>query len=227
MALRSLGSIPASRTITSFRLISLGLDWLFSHRYKVEIRLHHVSPGNIAPQINIGTFDGTFKKSTFDIPSPWGVLFLTDIFVKSTKHKGSSAGEKYSDGGGMYLSVKAAGKYWRFDYRCNGKRKTLAFGVYPAVSLSKARIKRDEARQLLADGADPGVAKKQAKLNSDDAAQNTFQKLGEEWLEKTTAKRKAITQERVAQLLKMDIYPFIGKIPISQTWAYLQHYRAL
>lgn len=141
---------------------------------------------------------------------------LTDIFVKNVKHKGSLAGEKYSDGGGMYLLVKAPGKYWRLDYRGNGKRKTLALGVYPDVSLGKARVKRDDARQLLADGTDPGVAKKQARLNSNDAAQNTFEKLGGEWLEKTATKRKAITQERVSQLLNADIYPFIGKIPISQ-----------
>lgn len=141
---------------------------------------------------------------------------LTDIFVKNVTYKGSPTGEKHSDGGAMYLLVKAAGKYWRFDYRINGKRKTLALGVYPDVVLRKARIKRDEARQLLADGTDPGTAKKQAKLNIDVAAQNTFKKLGEEWLDKTATNRKAVTQERVAQLLKMDIYPFIGKIPISQ-----------
>jgi len=36
------------------------------------------------------------------------------------------------------------------DYRFNGKAKTLALGVYPAVSLAKARQRRDKARELLA-----------------------------------------------------------------------------
>jgi hypothetical protein len=31
---------------------------------------------------------------------------------------------KLSDEKGLYLLVKSAGKYWRFDYRFAGKRKT-------------------------------------------------------------------------------------------------------
>ena len=61
-------------------------------------------------------------------------MSLTDTFVKSVKHTASPAGGKHWDGGGMYLLVNAGGKYWRMDYRFAGKRKTLALGVYPAVS---------------------------------------------------------------------------------------------
>ena len=53
-------------------------------------------------------------------------MVLTDIFIKTVKPTGKPNGDKYADGGGMYLLVKAAGKYWRFDYRFEGKRKTLA-----------------------------------------------------------------------------------------------------
>jgi hypothetical protein len=38
---------------------------------------------------------------------------LTDTFVKQVKQL-KSAGDKYSDGQGMYLLVNSAGKYWRF-----------------------------------------------------------------------------------------------------------------
>ena len=51
---------------------------------------------------------------------------LTDTFIKNTKHSGKAAGDKHSDGGGLYLHVKAAGKYWRLAYRFEGKQKTLA-----------------------------------------------------------------------------------------------------
>lgn len=64
---------------------------------------------------------------------------LTDVFVKNVKSKGAAAGEKHTDGGGLYLLVKKAGKYWRLDYRYLDKRKTLAVGVYPAVSLAQGR----------------------------------------------------------------------------------------
>ena len=86
-------------------------------------------------------------------------MALTDTFVKQVKHSGNDAGDKYRDGDGMYLHVKSGGKYWRMDYRFADKRKTMALGVYPAVSLLKARQRRDRAREQLADGIDPGAAK--------------------------------------------------------------------
>jgi hypothetical protein len=66
-------------------------------------------------------------------------MALTATFVKQVKHKGAAIGERYADGGGMYLRVKAAGKYWRLDYRIDGRAKTLALGAYPDVTLEKAR----------------------------------------------------------------------------------------
>jgi hypothetical protein len=68
----------------------------------------------------------------------------TDTFVRQVKPIKPS-GDKHADGGGMYLLVKPTGKYWRMDYRHLGRRKTLALGVYPAISLAKARKRRDEA----------------------------------------------------------------------------------
>ena len=79
-------------------------------------------------------------------------MALTDTFVKNTKASGLPAGDKHTDGQGLYLHVKTAGKYWRLNYRFAGKQKTLALGVYPAVSLAKARKRRDAARELLAEG---------------------------------------------------------------------------
>ena len=90
-------------------------------------------------------------------------MALTDTFVKNVKHTGAPAGDKHADGGGMYLLVNAAGKYWRINYRFADKRKTLALGVYPDVGLADARIKRQAARKLLADDFDPGEAKKASK----------------------------------------------------------------
>ncbi|WP_436312199.1 Arm DNA-binding domain-containing protein [Variovorax sp. LjRoot84] len=54
-------------------------------------------------------------------------MALGDTFVRQVKHTGKPSGDKYSDGGGMYLLVSAAGKYWRMDYRLDGKRRTLVW----------------------------------------------------------------------------------------------------
>jgi integrase len=143
-------------------------------------------------------------------------MALTDTFVKQVKHTGKPTGDKHSDGGSMFLLVKTGGKYWRMDYSHADKRKTLALGVYPAVSLAKARQRRDKARELLADGIDPGTAKKEEKQAMAAAAANTFETVAREWLEKTKAERIESTQLKRLTWLEKDVFPFIGAMPIAQ-----------
>jgi hypothetical protein len=116
-----------------------------------------------------GTFDGIPKYRQTSIPPNRGTHGTDRHLHQERKTQRKPAGDKHRDGSGMYLLVNAGGKYWRMDYRFADKRKTLALGVYPEVSLAKARQRRDKARELLADGIDPGIAKreeKQAKAGS-------------------------------------------------------------
>lgn len=142
-------------------------------------------------------------------------MALTDTFIKNAKHSGASAGDKHSDGGGLYLHITKAGKYWRMNYRFTGKQKTLALGVYPAVSLAEARQGRDKARKLLAQDLDPSVAKREDKQATAAAAANTFESVAREWLAKTAADRQATTQGKITTWLEKDVIPFIGTMPIS------------
>ena len=87
-----------------------------------------------------GTFGGIGKYHHSTYRQTECLMPLSDTFLKnSAKHSGVSAGDKHTDGGGIYLLVTKAGRYWRMNYRFAGKRKTLALGIYPAVSLAKAR----------------------------------------------------------------------------------------
>jgi len=106
---------------------------------------------------------------------------LTDTFVKQVKHSGKAAGDKYSDGGGLYLHVTKSGRYWRMAYRFGGKQKTVAFGVYPAVTLAQARKRRDAAREQLASDLDPGLVKQAAKAARALAGENTFEAVAREY----------------------------------------------
>lgn len=142
-------------------------------------------------------------------------MALTDTAIKTIKHSGKPAGDKHSDGGGMYLLVKAAGKYWRMDYTHADKRKTLALGVYPAVSLKMARELRDKARELLANGTDPSTAKRQDKQAIADAAVNTFEAVARDWLAKTAANREGTTQDKIETWFVKDVFPFMGHMPIA------------
>lgn len=73
---------------------------------------------------------------------------------------------KLADEKDLYLFIQSSGsKLCRFDYRFGGKRKTLAFGSFPQVTLSDARDRRDAARKLWADDADPGETKKAIKAS--------------------------------------------------------------
>jgi integrase len=143
-------------------------------------------------------------------------MALNDTYLKnSTKHIGSAAGDKHADGGGMYLLVKAAGKYWRLDYRFADKRKTLALGTYPEISLLEARQRREAARKQLAHGIDPGVAKQEAKQAQAATLANTFENVARDWMKKTDADRSASTTKKIDNWLTHDVYPYLGAMPIS------------
>jgi hypothetical protein len=98
---------------------------------------------------------------------------LTELGLR--KAKPSSKPKKLSDGGGLFILLHPSGsKYWRMKYRFMGKEKLLAFGVWPEVSLTEARKKRNEAKQLLKSGKDPSAAKKNLKASQKVAQSNTF-----------------------------------------------------
>ena len=144
-------------------------------------------------------------------------MALTDTGIRQVKHSGAPAGDKLSDGGGMYLLVTATAKCWRMNYRFDGKQKTLALGIYPAVSLAQARERREDARKLLAavPPIDPSRAKREEKLNRAAAAAQTLEVVARQWLAKTAADRAANTQHKVTVALENNIFPYLGKSPIS------------
>ena len=81
---------------------------------------------------------------------------LTHLKVERAKPKEKQY--KLADERGMYLLVHPkGGKWWRLDYRYQGKRKTLSLGIYPDVSIKVARKKRDDARSILDGGVDPVI----------------------------------------------------------------------
>ena len=109
---------------------------------------------------------------------------LTNKAIENAKPKDKAY--KLSDGDGMYLYVTPKGqKYWRLDYRFEGKRKTLALGVFPEVSLKKARERRGAARTQLTDGIDPALHRKAEKLAK--AGKESFEAIAHEWFEKFSA----------------------------------------
>src|SRR6187455_186999 len=99
-------------------------------------------------------------------------MALTDTAVRNAKP--AEKPYKLTHGKGLYLLVNSTGRYWRLDYRFAGKRKTLALGVYPDVTLANARERRDDARKLLANGTDPSLVMTARKRATRQSAENNF-----------------------------------------------------
>ena len=94
---------------------------------------------------------------------------LKDVAVRNAKP--AAKARKLSDGGGLHVLIQpTGGKLWRLAYRFAGKQKTLALGVYPAISLEEARRRRDEAKKLLARSIDPSVQRKADKHAGKDSS---------------------------------------------------------
>src|SRR5215467_7363576 len=94
---------------------------------------------------------------------------LRDTTVRNARP--SAKPRKLSDGGGLHVLIQPTGsKLWRLAYRFAGKQKTLALGIYPAVSLEEARRHRDEAKKLLARSIDPSVQRRADKQAGKDSS---------------------------------------------------------
>lgn len=116
---------------------------------------------------------------------------------------------KYTDGRGLHLLVTPnGGKYWRFNFSFEGKQKTLAFGVYPDISLARARERLQEARTQLAEGIDPAVAKQTVGL--------TFEALARQWFEHWSVGRHVGHAKYVLRRLEADIFHALGARPVAE-----------
>jgi integrase len=138
---------------------------------------------------------------------------LSDIQCKSAKPE--SKPYKLSDGNGLYLLINSVGKYWRYDYRYMGKRKTIPFGTYPAISLKQARQKLIDAKRQLADGIDPMSARKAEKQAAKERASQTFERIAREWHITKAGDWSEPYFKHVLQNLERYLFPVIGNRPIA------------
>ena len=135
--------------------------------------------------------------------------------VKCRNAKGQTSPYKLSDGGGLYLLVNPDGaKYWRLAY--HGKQRTLALGIYPAVGLTEARARRDDAKRTLAANVDPSAVKRERKRAAKIATGNTFEAIAREWHENWKDARTAYYAGQILRRLEADVFPAIGRRPIAE-----------
>ena len=119
-----------------------------------------------------------------------------------------------SDSNGLALLVHRNGsKYWSFRYSYQGKRRKLSLGVYPHVSLKRAREKRDECRIQLADGLAPSEIALDTHVSK-----KRFRDVAGEWdafrAPRLTQGRKG-SAAQARRYLDKDILPVIGEMAIA------------
>jgi len=139
---------------------------------------------------------------------------LTDVKVRQCKAE--TKARKISDGGGLFLLVTpAGGKLWRWKYRYQGTPKLMALGKYPDVSLTLARERHRQGRELLATGVDPMGQRKSDRLRARESDENSFATVAAKWLEHWRVGKSVQHGGTVSRRLDANILPFLGSRPIG------------
>lgn len=136
-----------------------------------------------------------------------------DTYYRNLK-PGSKQYKEY-DGDGLLMVVRPNGrKVWQYNFTFNGKRGTKTLGYYQPerkpvhLSVSDARIKRDQIKLDIMNGVKPTVDKQK---NNDEL---TFKDVADQWLSKQQWSDGHL--KRISNLMINTIYPAIGQKPLCE-----------
>jgi len=150
----------------------------------------------------------------------------TDMQAKAAKLPVGKRKAKFAVSDGLFLLVTESGKYWKYAYSFDGKRKEASLGVYPTVSMKAAKAKLQDVKSLLADGIDPNQKKraerqaniaatrKQEEQAEEDA--NTFEVVARQW---HTTHENGWSDKHAKTILRrfeLHVFPTVGSIPVAQ-----------
>lgn len=144
-----------------------------------------------------------------------GSNLLNDLTIKAAKP--SDKPNPLRDGNGLWLLVHENGsKYFQLRTTLHGKRKLIQLGTYPKLSLSAAReLAREKLRLVKDEHIDPVLLKKKAKEAKAIDADNTFQRVAEDWLAIKNRKLTKSTIKKIQQTFNANVYGMLGKHPIK------------
>ena len=133
--------------------------------------------------------------------------------------RGKLAPGKYGDGDRLWLFVSPKGaKRWVFRYKVESKERSMAFGPYPTVTLSKARLEASRRRGEIAEGKDPVRLREhertQARLEAARAV--TFGQAAKQFISsREDAWKNAKHRENWLASMEQYVYPIIGNLPVA------------
>ncbi len=144
------------------------------------------------------------------------VTQISNTKIKSLKPKDKAYAT--SDGRGLHLLTKPNGsKLWEFNFICpiSKKRKKTSFGLYPDITLSETRQKRDEYRHLVANGINPIIQEKEIKQKEKCNDEGLFENVAEQWLKLREKEIVPRSYQRVESLLMNDVRPYFKDTKIA------------
>lgn len=140
---------------------------------------------------------------------------LTDTQCKAAKPRDKKY--KLFDGEGLYLEVlPAGGKYWRLKYRRNGKEKRFALGVYPKITLLRARKEKERIREQLSSGIDPVIQKIKESNRAAFEHCQSFEQVAKEWHAIGVPAWNPRYAQTVMHRLEKYTFPDLGRFPLCE-----------
>ncbi|HUW37137.1 MAG TPA: integrase arm-type DNA-binding domain-containing protein [Rhodocyclaceae bacterium] len=140
---------------------------------------------------------------------------LSDVQIRNWVKTGEPVAK--SDGDGLTFTLSAKGTAaWVLRYRAPGAKsqKEMTIGRYPDIGLGDARKLATEARVKVQQGVDVGRDKRQTKQAA--ARAWTFQRLSDDYLEKTVGRLAEATIKGRRQQLRDYVMPMIGGVPARE-----------
>lgn len=170
--------------------------------------------------------DGEHGVQSGELDPPRGFLIrlfpmpLTDVDCRNAICPPEKTRLRFTDSGGLYLEVAPNGsKRWFWKYLFAGKEKRLALGSYPVVPLKKARLDRDEARELQQGGTDPAQQRQLDKLARKSTGESSFQAVARELHSSRKSTWSARYAARWLERMEKDLFPWIGALALPEVTA--------
>jgi integrase len=134
--------------------------------------------------------------------------FLSDLKPKSKPYK-------VVDGQGLFLHVTpAGGKFWRVNYRFEGKQQTLTLGPYPGIGLKCARDFVAKVKGVLKKDLNPAKYKNRLGLAAP-PEKGSFASIANEFLENRRSSLSERYFRSIKSSLENHLFPFLGHRPID------------